>query len=57
MSKLKSRKFWVAIGTALFVGLTEIAGLDIEPETYWAIFGLAATYIAGESWIDSRKIK
>ena len=57
MSKLKRRKFWVAIGSALFVGLTEILGVDINPEVYWAIFGLATAYIFGEAYVDSRKIK
>ena len=57
MEKLKSRKFWVAVASALFIILTEGMGIDINPEAYWALIAIVATYVLGEAYVDSRKTK
>ena len=57
IAKLKSRKFLVTAASFLFVVLTDIFGVDIEPQTYWAIVGIALSYIAGEAYIDAKNKK
>jgi hypothetical protein len=54
-SKWASRKLWTLIGTALFVILTDILGLKIEEETYWAVVSLAVSYILGQGYADGKK--
>ena len=55
MHKLKSRKFWIAVASAIFVILTEGLGIDISQEVYWSVVGIAAAYILGESFVDAIK--
>lgn len=55
MRKLKSRKLWLAVASALFIILTEGLGVDINPEAYWSLIAIVATYILGEAYVDSRK--
>lgn len=50
--KLSSRKFLVAVASALFVIITEGLGVDIDPDVYWAVVGIAGLYIFGESIVD-----
>jgi len=57
MDKIKSRKLWVAIASLLFIIITDVAGVDIDPETYWAIVGVASIYITGQSIVDTRNVK
>jgi hypothetical protein len=54
-SKWASRKLWTLLGTALFVILTDVLGLKIEQETYWAIVSLAVSYILGQGYVDGKK--
>jgi len=57
-SKLSSRKFWVAVASALFVMLTEGFGINIDPAVYWSVVGIATAYIVGETAVDiARKEK
>jgi len=55
LHKLKSRKFWIAVASGLFIVLTEGLGADISQEVYWAVVAVAAAYIFGESYIDARR--
>ena len=50
--KLTSRKFWVAVATALFIVLNEGLGFNIDSELYWKLVALALGYIFGEAAVD-----
>jgi hypothetical protein len=53
---LLSRKFWIAIVTALTMILSDKLGLDIDPETIVAITLPVVAYILGESIIDAKAV-
>ena len=55
MNKLKSRKFWIAVASALFILLTEGLGIDIDQQVYWAVAAIVLSYIFGEAYIDARR--
>lgn len=55
MSKLKSRKFWMAVVSAVLVVLNEGLDLGISSETVLTFAGLVATFILGESVIDAKR--
>ena len=50
--KFTSRKFWVAVATALFIVLNEGLGFNIDSELYWKLVALALGYIFGEAAVD-----
>ena len=50
--KLTSRKFWVAVATAIFIILSEGLGFNIDSELYWKLVTLALGYIFGEAVVD-----
>jgi len=53
--KLRSRKLWVAIITAFAIFLTEVFGIEIDPENLVVVVLPIIAYILGEAWIDGRK--
>ena len=55
MYKLKSRKFWVAVCSALFIVLTEGLGVEIDKEVYFTVAGIALVYIFGEAYVDANR--
>ncbi|WP_213997083.1 hypothetical protein [Tepidanaerobacter syntrophicus] len=55
--KLSSRKFWVAVATAIFIVLSEGLGLNVDSDLYWKIITLALGYIFGESAVDIARAK
>lgn len=55
MQKFKSRKFWMAIISALLVVLNEGLGLGVDSETVLAFAAIVISYIIGESHVDSKK--
>lgn len=55
MQKFKSRKFWMAVVTAILVVLNDGLDLGIDSETVLAFAGLVATWIIGESAIDAKR--
>jgi len=55
MTKLKSRKFWLAVASALFIILNEGLGLNVPEESVAYIAGIVAAYIVGEAYVDSKK--
>lgn len=50
--KVSSRKFIMAAAAFLFVVLTDTLGVNVNPDTYWAVIGVATSYIAGEAAVD-----
>jgi len=54
---LLSRKFWIAVVTALTMILADTLGLELDPETVVAIILPVVAYILGESFIDSKAVK
>lgn len=57
MNKLKSRKFWVTVVSALLVVANDGLGLDLPSEAIMTVAGVAITYILGESYIDGKRVK
>jgi len=54
---LLSRKFWIAVITALTMILADTLGLELDPETVVAIILPVVAYILGESIIDAKAVK
>jgi hypothetical protein len=52
---LLSRKFWLAVITALTMILSNTLGLELDPETIVAIILPVVAYILGESYIDAKQ--
>lgn len=53
MNKLKSRKFWMALGTAV-VCLVGAFGFDLDPEFAVSLAVVATSvYIIGEALVDA----
>lgn len=57
VEKFKSRKFWMAVVTAILVILNDGLDLGIDSETVLAFAGIVATFIIGESAIDASRVK
>jgi len=55
--KLTSRKFWVAVATAIFIILSEGLGFDMDKDLYWKIVALALGYVFGEAAVDIARAK
>lgn len=55
MSKLKSRKFWIAVVGAVLVILNDGLDLGIDNETVMYAAGILITWILGESAVDTVK--
>lgn len=50
--KLKSRKFWVTVVSAILIVLNEGLGLDIDSEAVLGFAGIIMSYILGQSYVD-----
>ncbi|WP_213997201.1 MULTISPECIES: hypothetical protein [Tepidanaerobacter] len=55
--KLTSRKFWVAVATAIFIILSEGLGLNVDSDLYWKLVTVALGYIFGEAAVDIARAK
>lgn len=53
--RLHSRKFWVAILSAVLLVLTDGLGLDIDPATYWSVVSIVSAYVVGQSIVDAKR--
>lgn len=53
--KLKSRKFWVAIITAVVMLVSQLSGVELDPDQWATILVPVVAYILGESWVDARR--
>ena len=54
MDRLKSRKFLMALATALLMILNEGLDLGIPADVYGWIVGVVIAWILGESYVDGR---
>ena len=55
--KLTSRKFWVAVASAVLIILCEGLEFAIDKDLYWKIVALALGYIFGEAAVDIARAK
>jgi len=55
--KLSSRKFWMAVASAVFIVLSEGLGWNVDAEIYWKIVALSVGYIFGEAAVDIARTK
>ncbi len=53
-TRIKSRKFLVAVANVIFVFINEVYGAPICREAYWTITGVLIAFIAGESYVDGK---
>ena len=53
--KLTSRKFWVAVASAVFIILSDGLGLNIDKTVYWQVAIVAIAYILGEAHVDGMR--
>lgn len=57
MKKFSSRKFWMAVITALLVVLNDGLDLGIDQDTVLTFAGLVISWILGESAIDTARAR
>lgn len=55
-TRLKSRKFLIALANFLFVVLNEVAGCPIDREAYFAITAGVIAFITGEAYVDGQAV-
>lgn len=55
MEKLKSRKLWVAIITAVLVALNDQLQLGFTQDSLISFVTIAVGYILGQSHVDAKK--
>jgi hypothetical protein len=56
-TRIKSRKFLLALANFLFVAVNELSGTPIDREAYFAITGGIIAFIAGESFVDGKAVE
>ena len=52
---LLSRKFWLAVATAVTMIFADSFGLELDSETVVAIILPVVAYILGEAYVDANK--
>ena len=57
LTRLKSRKFLLALANFVFVAANELSGTPISRDAYFAITGAIIAWICGESYIDGQAVK
>lgn len=55
MTRLKSRKFLLAVFNLIFVILNEVLQAPVDRQAYLAVTGGIVAYIAGEGYVDAHK--
>ena len=53
-TRLKSRKFLIAVANVIFVFINEVYGAPICREAYYAVTGGLIAFILGESYVDGQ---
>jgi hypothetical protein len=53
-TRLKSRKFLMALANLLFIVVNEVLDRPVDPGAYWAITGGIIAFILGESYVDGQ---
>lgn len=56
MRKFKSRKFWMAVITAIIVIANDGLGLNLPEESILTLAAVVIGYIVGESYIDGKGV-
>jgi len=54
LTRLKSRKFLLALTNFIFVAVNELFGAPIDREAYFAVTGGLIAFILGESYVDGK---
>ena len=54
LTRLKSRKFLLALANFIFVAVNELSGTPIDREAYLAVAGGLIAFILGESYVDGK---
>lgn len=57
INKLKSRKFWVAVTSAVLIIANEGLGLNLPQEAITGVVAIVISYILGQSYVDSKAQK
>jgi len=55
-TRLKSRKFLLAVANLIFIIINEVLERPIDQGAYWAITGGVIAYILGESYVDGQHL-
>lgn len=55
MEKLRSRKLWVSVITAILVIANEGFNLNLPKEEIMTVAGLAMSYVLGQSFVDGKE--
>ena len=55
LTRLKSRKFLLALFNLIFITINEVLKQPIDPGAYWAVTGGIIAFILGESYIDGQQ--
>ncbi len=53
-TRLKSRKFLMALANIIFVLLNEFSGAPVCREAYWAVSGGIIAFILSEGYVDGK---
>jgi hypothetical protein len=53
-TRLKSRKFLLALANFIFVAVNELSGTPIDRGAYYAVTGGLIAFILGESYVDGK---
>ena len=54
-TRLKSRKFLMAVANAGFIFINEVLQHPVDPQFYWQITLAVIAFIPGESVVDAAK--
>jgi uncharacterized membrane protein len=57
MNKLKSRKFWMSVVSAILVLANDGLDLGLDTNTVLAFAGIVMSFIFGEAYVDGKKVK
>ncbi len=57
LTRLKSRKFLLALANFIFVAVNALSGTPIDREAYYAVTGGIIAFILGESYVDGKAAK
>lgn len=49
---IKSRKFWVTIGSIVSVLASQYFGVEIDPAAIVGLAGIVLSYNVGQGWVD-----
>ena len=55
MDKIKSRKFWLAVISALLIVANQGLDLGLPDASIMTVAGIIISYILGQSFVDSKK--